>query len=138
MDERPDWIKYREIGFSEPHPDPHQARSAMLVLSGVEGVIDVSIVQHAPTAIRISYDLTVISLSLVEEFLFELGFHLDNSLLSKLKRALYHFTEENERRNLAISTDQDHNSTRDIFMRNYRCRIHGCRDERPEYWRRYL
>lgn len=137
MDGRPDWIKYREIGFSEPHPDPHQARSAMLVLSGVEGVIEVSIVHHAPTAIRISYDLTVISLSLVEEFLSELGFHLDNSLLSKLKRALYHFTEENERQNLLINNDQDH-STRDIFMRHYRGRIHGCRDERPDYWRKYL
>lgn len=137
MDGDPDWRKYREIGFSEPHPDPHQARSAMLVLSGVEGVIDVSIVQHSPPAIRISYDLTVISLALVEEFLFELGFHLDNSLLSKLKRALYHYTEENERQNLLINNDQDH-TTRDIFMRNYRGRIHGCRDERPEYWRKYL
>ena len=137
MDGSPDSIKHREIGFSEPHPDPHQARSAMLVLSGVEGIVDLSVVDASPVTLRISYDLSVISLSLVEAFLCELGFHLDNSLLCKLKRALYQFTEENERQNLVINNDQDH-STRDIFMRNYRCRIHGCRDERPEYWRKYL
>ena len=138
MDENyPDSIKHREIGFSKPHPNPQQARSAVLVLSGVEGVVDVSIAHASSETIRVSYDLSIISLSLVEDFLSELGFHLDNSLLCKLKRALYYFTEENERQNLLSNRDQDH-STRDIFMRNYRCKMHGCRDERPEYWRKYL
>jgi hypothetical protein len=133
----PEFIKHREIGFSEPHPDLQQARSAMLVLSGVDGIVRVATSHASPKVIHVSYDLTRITLGLIEEFLSELGFHLDNSLLRKLKRALYHFTEENQRQNLLINHDQDH-STRDIFMRNYRCRMHGCRDGRSEHWRKYL
>lgn len=133
----PDTLKHREIGFSEPHPDPRQADSAVLVLSGIEGIVRVCIHDNTPNTICVSYDLQIISLSLIEDFLGELGFHLDNSLLCKLKRALYYFTEENQRNNLVENHDQDH-STRDIFMRNYRCKSHGCRDERSEYWRKYL
>lgn len=135
--QNPDTLKHREIGFTEPHPDPRQAHSAVLVLSGIEGIVSVCVHDNNPSIICISYDLNAISLSLIEEFLGELGFHLDNSLLYKLRRALYYFTEENQCNNLAMSRDQDHN-TRDIFMRNYRCKVHGCRDERPEYWRKYL
>ena len=48
----------------------------------------------------------------------------------------YYYTEENELETRVIRTGQEQN-TRDIFMRCYRCRTHGCRDERPEYWREY-
>jgi hypothetical protein len=138
MDEPyPDPIKHREIGFRNPHPDPQQAQSAVLVLADVEGVISVSIPNSSQDAIHISYDLRQICLRIVEALLYELGFHLDNSLLSKLKRALHYYTEENELENLNITRDQDH-STREIFMRCYRCQSHGCRDERPDYWRKYL
>ncbi len=138
MDEQnPDTIKHREIGFSQPHPDPRQAESAVLVLSGIDGIVHVCVHDSHPLTVCVSYDLSIISLNLIEDFLTELGFHMDNSLLCKLKRALYYFTEENQRANLALNRDQDHN-TRDIFVRNYRCKTHGCRDERPEYWRKYL
>lgn len=132
----PDPIKHREIGFRDPHPDPQQAESAIMVLAEVEGVVHAAIPDPALNSIRISYDLNLICLRLVEALLDELGFHLDNSLLAKLKRALYYFTEENEIQALAINNDQDH-STREIFMRCYRCKIHGCRDQRPEHWRNY-
>jgi len=138
MDRRnPDPIKHREIGFRNPHPDPKQAQSAVLILADVEGIISASIPDRSRHTIHISYDLSRICLRVVEALLFELGFHLDNSLLSKLKRALHYYTEENELENLGITRDQDH-STRDIFMRFYRCKSHGCRDERPDYWRKYL
>jgi hypothetical protein len=135
--QNPDTIKHREIGFTEPHPDPRQAESAVLVLGDISAILSVRLHDGSPNTICVSYDLNVIYLNLIEDFLTELGFHLDNSLLCKLKRALYYFTEENQRANLELSRDQDHN-TRDIFMRNYRCKSHGCRDERPEYWRKYL
>ena len=133
----PDPIKHREIGFRNPHPDPQQAQSAVLILADVEGIISASIPDRSRNTIHISYDLSQICLRVVEALLFELGFHLDNSLLCKLKRALHYYTEENELENLGVTRDQDH-STRDIFMRCYRCKSHGCRDERPDYWRKYL
>lgn len=133
----PDPIKHREIGFRDPHPDPEQARSAARVLSCVEGVVSVSVPNPERNLLHVSYDITRIGLRAVESLLVEFGFHLDDSLLFKLKRALYYFTEQNELDNLGINRDQDH-STREVFMRCYRCKSHGCRDERPEYWRKYL
>jgi len=133
----PDPVKYREIGFSDPHPDPQQALSAMLVLADIDGIIRVSIPEHSHNSIHISYDLSLISLNIIEELLSELGYHLDNSLLAKLKRALYYYTEENELQALGLPIGQD-KSTREIFMRCYQCHSHGCRDERPHHWRKYL
>ena len=133
----PDPIKHREIGFRDTHPDPQQAHSAAQVLSCVDGVVSASVPSPARNILHVSYDLSLIGLHAVESLLVELGFHLDDSLLFKLKRALYYFTEQNELDNLGITRDQDH-STRDVFVRCYRCKTHGCRDERPEYWRKYL
>ncbi|HFD80189.1 MAG TPA: hypothetical protein ENK05_07350 [Gammaproteobacteria bacterium] len=134
---QPDPIKQREIAFRDPHPDPQQARSAMLLLSDVEGILSAAIPDLSRNSVHVRYDLRHICLRVIEALLFELGFHLDNSLLSKLKRALYYYTEENELESLASSHGREQN-TRDIFMRCYRCKTHGCRDERPEYWRKYL
>lgn len=130
-------VKHREIGFRDPHPDPHQAQTALLLLADVEGIVHVAIPDRARNHLHISYDLSCICLRMVEALLGELGFHLDNSLMAKLKRALYHYTEENEMQALVVRDDQDHN-TREIFMRCYRCKTHGCRDVRPEHWRNYL
>jgi hypothetical protein len=130
-------IKHREIGFRGPHPDPRQAHSAAEALGAVAGVVSVSVPNPTRNSLHISYDLTQIGLLAVESLLTELGFHLDDSLLFKLKRALYYFTEQNELDSRGITHDQDHN-TREVFMRCYRCKSHGCRDERPEYWRKYL
>ena len=134
---RPEPVKHREIGFRDPHPDPQQAHSAMLLLADIEGIIRISIPDPSHNTIHVSYDLSMICLRVLEALLSELGFHLDNSLIAKLKRALYYYTEENELESMAIHSGQGH-STRDIFMRCYRCKTHGCRDGRPEYWRKYL
>lgn len=133
----PEPIKHREIGFRNPHPDPQQAHSAMVVLSDVEGVLWVNVPDPAQNALHIRYDLNLICLRIIEELLIELGFHLDNSLLPSIKRALHYYIEETEMESLTITDDQGH-STREIFMRRYHCTTHGCRDERPEYWRKYL
>jgi len=133
----PDPVKYRAIGFCTPHPDPQQALSAVLVLADIEGIIRVTIPHRSRNTIHIRYDLNHISLHIIEDLLSELGFHLENSLLAKLKRALYYYTEENELQTLGLATGQDQ-STREIFMRCYQCHSHGCRDERPQHWRKYL
>ncbi len=133
----PESVKRREIGFCDPHPDPQQARSAALLLTDIDGILQVSTPDPKHNNITVVYDLEYISLWGIEALLTEFGFHLDNSLLSKLKRALYYYTEDNETQSLHIHDDQDA-STREIFMRCYRDKEHGCRDLRPEHWRNYL
>ena len=126
--------KQRTIQFCPLHADPEQARSAALWLSGIKGV------QRAQPlsshALSVIYDLRQITLCCLERALGELGYHLDNSLLCKLKRALFHYAEETQRENLAIT--QDCELTRqDVFLNRYQHLAHGCRDPQPEYWREY-
>ncbi len=126
-------IKYREIQFDAMHADAKQAQSAILLLADVIGISS-SIIQ-TPCRLIVSYDITQITF---DEILYELsdnGFHIYNSLLAKLKQALYSYTEQTERANLAISQNL---STRNMFMKQYQRRPHGCRDQRPTHWRNYL
>ena len=59
--------------------------------------------RHAAPAKRtvgVGYELTQYTLSDLEEELVDKGFHLDNTLLSKLTRALIHYIEETQLHNL--------------------------------------
>ena len=130
-----DLVKRREVWFRGPHPDPHQARTAAIVLSELHGVVHVQAV--SPVLAHVHYDVTVLTLQVVEQTLQDVGLHLDNSLLVKLKRALYAYTEEAQRDSLGCPKGQT-NCTQRVFVTHYQSRPHGCRDERPEHWRRYL
>ncbi len=127
-------VKQREIRFCQLHADTTQAHSASLVLSDVEGVHRVQPME--PHLLHISYDVSLITLNIIEEALVELGYHLDNSLMYKLKRALYYYTEETQRANLGL--EEACCPDKQMFINHYLRRRHGCRDERPEHWRNYL
>ncbi len=129
----PDQIKHREICFRGPHPDPHQAQTATLLLADIEGILSVRLDDPDARLLFISYDVKHVCLKAIEGFLIEMGFHLDNGIIFKLKRALYYYTEQIEQETLGCK-----NCTRDIFIQAYRRRDHGCRDERPDHWRKYL
>jgi len=131
----PELIKHREICFCRLHPDPHQAQTVILLLSDIEGILNVRLEEGE--RVRVSYDLSRLSLKIIEEALTELGFHLDNSLFNKLKRALYYYTEEAQCANLGCRGSGSRH-TLDIFIHRYQQLPHGCRDDRSEYWRRYL
>jgi hypothetical protein len=127
-------VKHRDIRFCRLHPDKQQAHSASLVLSDVEGIERLR--PNGSNLLHVSYDITSLSLCLIEDVLVDLGFHLDNSLTVKLKRALYYYTEEVERANLGL--DECGCADRQVFINRYLKLRHGCRDERPEHWRNYL
>ncbi len=126
-------IKHREIQFDAMHPDPNQAQSAMLWLADVEGIESTSVL--APQLLFVSYDVCKITLDDILTALSNDGFHIYNSLLFKLKQALYSYTEQTERANHNINQQT---STRDMFIKQYQRRPHGCRDQRPHHWRNYL
>lgn len=128
-------IKQREVIFCMLHPDPRQAHTAAAVLDGVEGILHLEVPD--PAMLKVRYDLLRLTLQQIETLLSERGFHLDNSLMNKLLRALYRYTEDNERQNLGCPAG-DSNCTTKVFISSYQRREHGCRDERPNHWRRYL
>jgi hypothetical protein len=129
----PDLIKHREILFQAVHADREQARSAARLLREVEGILEVA----APSATRLelTYDLAQVCLRDIESALEEVGFHLDNSLLSKVRRAVWGYAEDAQRANLGC--DDPRNCSRRIFVDAYRHHAHGCRDDRPEHLRLY-
>jgi len=131
----PNIEKKREIFFSEMHQDSNQAESAMRMLENVQGILKLQVVH--PLQLNVHYDICYLYFSDIEEALMEVGFHLDNSLLLRLKRALFSYTETTECANVGCARCQDQN-TRDIFIDRYQKQLHGCRDNRPSHWRDYL
>lgn len=129
------FTKQRDVMFNALHDDPSQALTASQMLVDLDGIVlakaisDIHLVVH--------YDLRFFTLVDIEELLSTVGFHLDNSLLIKLKRALYRYTEETERANMGCPEGQS-NCTREVFINRYQQLPHGCRDKRPDYWRDYL
>ena len=134
MSEAEELIKRRELRFCHLHPDPNQARSALLLLSDAVGVVDITLADEL--CLYISYDVRHMTLDAIESVLKRLGYHLDNRLLTRMKRALYIYSEETQRANLGVSDNTD--NTTQVFVKRYSSNYHGCRDKRPDHWRKYL
>lgn len=130
-----DFIKTREIHFRNVDPVSNDAREAMRLLLDARGIEQIRALSD--DCVQISYDIRQVTLQALEAALVEVGFHLNNTLLVKVKRALFYYTEETQLMNLGYQHGQA-NSTLDIFVNSYDQREHGCRDERPEYLRHYL
>lgn len=130
-----DSIKHRDIRFHALHgTEEAPAHSAMLLLADAPGIINLH--PLSKLGLHVSYDLQRVTLAMIETALIEVGFHLDNSLMCKLKRALYHYTEDTQCINMGYHPDSK--TTRDIYICRYQRLQHGCRDERPSHWRKYL
>lgn len=127
-------IKQRDISFCVAGTDEGCADAAVKLLSGVDGIINARPLNE--DCLNITYDLSKISLCIIEEALQEIGFQLDNSLLCKIRRAIYYYTEETQLVNMGHVHD-DSKSTTSIFISQYELRKHGCRDQRPPYYHHY-
>lgn len=129
-----DRIKTRQIPFCPIHPDPNQAQTAAHFLAEVEGVLRAE--AQSPTLLELTYDVLQATLKEIEEALTDLGLHIDSTLMHRVKRALYYYSEETLRANMGCTRRS--NCTRKVFAKRYEALEHGCRDQRPEHWRRYL
>ena len=136
MDKQADSLfKEREIAFCTLHPDPNQAGSAAELLIETEGVVKVE--ASSGSRLQVVYHLLDVTLADIERLLEHHGFHLDNSIVHKVRRALYHYTEDAQRANMGCAKGES-NCTDKVFANRYRKRDHGCQDDRPDHWRRYL
>ncbi|MDH5396346.1 MAG: hypothetical protein OEW97_08715 [Gammaproteobacteria bacterium] len=127
--------KQRDVIFHPLHEDKTQAQTASHMLIDLDGIIHAEALSD--THMIVSYDLRYFTLEDIEELLSTVGFHLENNLLIKLKRALYRYTEDTERANMGCPKGQS-NCTRGVFINRYQQLPHGCRDKRPDHWRNYL
>lgn len=129
-----DLIKSRVILFVEPHPCPDQARTAATLLESMDGVLSVE--STDTTRLEVTYQLPQLTLEIIEESLSEVGFHLDGSLMVRLRRAMVNYLETTQCANLGFSGGQS-DTTVKVFVNRYQKIAHGCRDGRPQHWRDY-
>ncbi len=126
-----DLEKSREIVF---HDLPlGQVERALILLEGMDG-LTVAVGNEA-NYLLVRYNVCEYTLEGLETALSNQGFHLDNSLLSKLKRALAYFCESVQRRNVAANEPDI--KSQQAFMKVYERHLHGDSDETPEEWRGY-
>ena len=126
-----DLEKIREIVF---HDLPSgQAEHALVLLEGLEGLV--ATVGSDGSRLLVRYHICEYTLEGLETALASQGFHLDNSLMSKLKRALAYFSESVQRSNVAA--DEPDIKSQQAFMKVYENHLHGDRDDTPEEWRGY-
>lgn len=126
-----DLEKNREIVF---HALPAgQAARALILLEGMDG-LTVTAGTNA-NYLLVRYHVCEYTLEGLETALASQGFHLDNSLLSKLKRSLAYFCESVQRRNVAANEPDI--KSQQAFMKVYERHLHGDSDETPEEWRGY-
>lgn len=130
-----DRYKHRQIAFDPLHPHSDQAEMAARFLVDVDGVLRCQ--ASTPLLLQVRYDLLKTTLEEIEDALRELGMHLDGALMLRLRRAMHHYMEDTQRANWGCSQGE-HNCTKKVFAQRYQVLEHGCRDDRPEHWRRYL
>lgn len=126
-----DLEKSREIVF---HALPlGQVERALVLLEGMDGLTVAAGTEANYLLVR--YNVCEYTLEGLETALSHQGFHLDNSLLFKLKRALAYFCESVQRRNVAANEPDI--KSQHAFMKVYERHLHGDSDETPEEWRGY-
>jgi len=126
-----DLEKSREIVF---HVLPlGQVERALILLEGMDGLTVAA--GTGANYLLVRYNVCEYTLEGLETALSNQGFHLDNSLLCKLRRALAYFCESVQRRNVAANEPDI--KSQQAFMKVYERHLHGDSDETPEEWRGY-
>lgn len=126
-----DLEKEREIVFNALPLG--QVERALSLLDGMDGLTAEA--GREPNHLLVRYNVCEYTLESLELALSNQGFHLDNSLLYKLKRALAYFCESVQRRNIAANEPDI--KSQQAFVKVYERHLHGDRDETPEEWRDY-
>lgn len=88
-------------------------------------------------AVGVEYDLQNHTLQELEDHLEDKGYHLDNTLLSKLSRALIHYVEDTQLHNLEAPEKRLKRSSQEAYVQAWEHRPHGDHDDTPPEWREY-
>lgn len=129
----PDLKKKREILFSKfPPGQVPEAADDLQHLEAIE--VDP---QFEKRSVGVSYELTEHTLRELDEHLVEKGFHLDNTLMTKLTRALIYYVEETQLHNIGAPEKRLKRSAQEAYVKAWEHHPHGDHDETPPEWREY-
>lgn len=128
-----DLKKKREILFSKfPPGQVPEAADDLQRLEALE-------VQrrHEERSLGVSYDLQVHTLRELDEHLVDKGYHLDNTLLTKLTRALIYYVEDTQLHNMDAPERRLKRSSQEAYVQAWEHHPHGDHDDTPPEWREY-
>lgn len=87
--------------------------------------------------VEVAYDLHEHSLQELEGTLEDKGYHLDNTLMSKMMRALIYYIEETQIHNLDAPDRPMKRSQSEAYTNAWERHPHGDHDDTPPEWREY-
>jgi hypothetical protein len=122
-----DLVKNRTLRFSRR--GDNQAEKAMKLLADVEGIKDMS--TNSSEALKIHYDIQQLTFQILEAALTEVGFELDNSLFTQIKRSLFTYCEDAQRSSLGIEQAK-------ADLEALSLSESSAHDPRPDNWRHYV
>ena len=128
-----DLKKKREILFAKFPPG--QVPEAADDLSHVDEVAVEP--KFEKRAIGVAYDLSRHTLRELDEHLIDRGYHLDNTLMSKLTRALVYYVEDTQLHNLGAPEKRLKRSEQEAYVKAWEQHPHGDHDDTPLEWREY-
>ena len=129
----PDLKKKREILFSKFPPG--QVPEAAGDLKHLDEV-DVYPI-YETRSVGVTYELTNHTLRELDEHLVDKGFHLDNTLMSKLTRALIYYVEDTQLHNMDAPERRMKRSSQEAYGKAWEQHPHGAHDDTPPEWREY-
>ncbi len=128
-----DLKKHREILFSKfPPGQVPEAADDLKRLDEVEVAA-----RTEKRAVGVSYELQQHTLEELEGHLEDKGYHLDNTLMSKLTRALIHYVEDTQLHNLGAPEKRLKRSADEAYVKAWEQRPHGDHDDTQPEWREY-
>ena len=125
-----DTRKNREVIFHGLPPG--QVDRALVLLADLPGI---TVVRVDEQCLRLEYDVTEYALEDLETALGIQGFHLEATLLIRIKRALAYHCERVQRRNMGTPAPRTKNYK--AFVEAWQHSPHGDHDATPEEWRQY-
>lgn len=128
-----DLRKKREIQFSKFPPG--QVPEAADDLKRLEA-LEVE-AKFDKRAVGVSYDIAQHTLREIDEHLIDKGYHLDNTLLTKLTRALIYYVEETQLHNIGAPERRLKRSSQEAYIHAWEHHPHGDHDDTPPEWREY-
>ena len=128
-----DLRKNREILFAKFPPG--QVPEAADDLQRIEEV-DVR-PKFEKRAVGVSYDVTVHTLRELDDHLVDRGYHLDNTLMSKLTRALVYYVEDTQLHNMSAPEKRLKRSSQEAYVKAWEHHPHGDHDDTPPEWREH-
>jgi hypothetical protein len=125
-----DILKRREIVF---HPlPPGQTERALALLGGLPGL---TVTRAGPLSLQLAYCVADYTLEGLEAALGAQGFHLETTLLIRIRRSLAYYSERVQRENMGKPEPRTKNYQ--AHMEAWTKRPHGDHDETPAEWRQY-